>query len=304
MFALCIVAGIRAGALINTTDLILPDVVSPESLPKAYGANQARDATLSLLAAPLGGVLMRVWIVLPVVMEAAAAAFTALALRGISTTRADGGERREKLLAYAFAGVRRLLIDKTLRHIATTSVLLMGTLNAVTVSCVVAARAMGYTVLQVSLVDVTTGLGILIGSLLVSRMIPKVRSGRTVTFCIVWMAGFFSLAAASSNPVIVLVILFLTTLPLALASAVIGGYLAYVIPAEQRGRFFSALSLFSFAGTAVLLSVFGVISNSFGVHGVFVASACLMAVTVVFTLFSRPIAQIPPPSEWQPDDPD
>lgn len=83
LLSLSVVVGLRSGALMDTTGLMLPDIAAARSLPKAYVANQARVSVLRLVAASVGGVLARVWIGLPVVVDAMSAALTAVALRKV-----------------------------------------------------------------------------------------------------------------------------------------------------------------------------------------------------------------------------
>lgn len=70
LLSLSVVVELRSGALMDTTDLMLPDIAAAWSLPKAYVANQARVSVLRLVAAPVGGVLVRVWAGFFVVFDA------------------------------------------------------------------------------------------------------------------------------------------------------------------------------------------------------------------------------------------
>lgn len=303
LVALTLVVGLRAGALINTTDLILPDIVAARALPKAYAANQARDSVLSLVAAPVGGVLMRVWIGLPVIVEAVSAALTAVALRKVSPRPASHRKRGESLFGHAKAGLALVLASRPLKAIAILSVLLVGTLNAATTSSIVAARAMGFSVLEVSLINVAIGLGLLCGSFIVPVLTPKLSGGPALAWCVIGIAVPFFVAAYAVSPLAKLVWLFIAALPFGLANAVASGYLAHIVPDSIRGRVFAVLALFNFAGTAILLTAFGALSQHFSLVGVLVAASAFMLLTVVYVALSPSIRKIPPPREWKQEKP-
>ena len=236
----CICSSTVFGFLGGTTNAALIRVVGPERYPEAESVNQGRDSAVNTAGSPFGAVLFGISQAFPFFASAAcdALAFVcALFLR----LPADDVKRTEEEASQSFIadtvdGWRWALSSATIVSavviIGISQFGMFGTHQAVNLSLV----ERGVEPLFISLANVGTAIGIMVGSVISARICNRVPVGKGVPLVFLFMAAsYIPMAIDNSYPFVVLSTC-LASLPVPLLSALLNGFVFSKTPTTKQGR--------------------------------------------------------------------
>ena len=313
--ALAVLAAAVGGFLGEATDAMLRSIIDIADYPQARSINEGRDATVSIIGGPLGGMLYAITAWLPFlasVLLYAVSGVTALHLphdwhRAKSETGAtDGGDApsvsgasflEDFLEGWAWSFHRRrmpaLLVMAALVNFA---------MNCVSQGALLYLIADGTPRFLVGLLDTGLCVMTLVGAVIAGRWSARVPVGAAMVAAMVFYAVCMVPMVVSQTYPVVLVCLSLFGLPLPLVNAGAMGFVFAKTPPELQGRISSTVAV-----PAMVLAVFsGAIAGEsvarIGLGGL-AALALVVVVALVLPLaLSKPVRTIPAADRWDETD--
>jgi MFS family permease len=291
-FAQTLVVAIAEGSLFVIFRLAegaaLRQVVPQEAqLADAIALNQARSYGTSLAGQPLGGLLFGIRATLPFAADAVsylASLVTIAAIRSPlpapphTSTRHLGREIREGLNA-----------TWSHRFLRTTALLTTGSdfvINGLFLILIVIATENGSTPTQVGLMLALGGAGGMLGALAAPMLARHIRSLRLIIAGVVWVGvPLIALAAATSNPILLGLLLGLILAVWPVYNAVVVSRWMQQIPDALMGRVQAAVALIGWAPMPLAPLLGGLLMERIGTTWtVLIFAAIMLAIAVAATL--------------------
>ena len=259
---------------------IVPDDVV---FANVQSINQGRNAAVSMVGGPAGGMLYAVAASLPYFASVAI-----LGLMGVAGVRRD--------IAEAFAFLWR---QPVLRSLAGVDLFLSVAFNGLSYAAMYALIDRNYSAVQVSMLDMSLAVGMLAGSAAAGWLVQHVRTGRLLSV-VSMMTVIVTLAALLWHSYSALVAWFVL---LGLAVPAYGsacmGYLYAVTPMRMQGRINSMMAMVELSATTVMPAVAGALvhaGKASVAYGVPVAAAVSAALLL---LNNRTIGVLGTPDRWK-----
>lgn len=304
IIALNVTMGLRSGLLGVASDAALKAVVDDENLLRATSTNQARDASVSLLGAPMAGALMGLGTT--VALAGSAVAFAIGLLGALMVTGRFEREEPEQSdgnnLAAMVSGLSWVMRRPTLRGIVVASLLLNVGLNAAVATVLYDLASRGELSWRIGLVSASIGAGLLVGSLLAARLTSRLPGGPLV------FAGIgLTVAAALTLPWVlavpgIMAVLFLGVLGIPSANAILQASLMRMVPQNQLGRVLSASSLLGMGLVPLAPVVAGGGLELVGRLAVLAGCAVTCALAVLAVATTGALKDLPDPRHTHPED--
>ena len=313
-------AGTILGGLIGGAgEAALRSLVSREAFVRASAINRARDASADVLGGPLAGALYAVGHALPwlfslagyLVLGIAAAFLPPLPPRqsddsetvdeaGASepSDRPGAWSRARAFGQEAAAGFRWLLGSRQMVALLVVGVLVNISTLLVLTAFELGLLAQGTSAARVGLISTAEAVGVMLGSLMVSRLVESVPTGRLIVFVHAGCALAMSLALFNQRYEVLLASCFLFSLLLPAEGASVDGYVFGLVPTDMQGRVEAAMTLL----VGLPISLTGVVAGALvGAEGMKVAVLigvifCLLAFLVCAV--ERTVRTIPKPADW------
>lgn len=299
---LCLCSSSVFGFLGGTTNAALIRVVGPKRYAEAESVNQGRDAAVNTAGSPLGAVLFGLSHAFPFF---ASALFDALAFVSALFLRLPNDEAQQhaqkndaSFVVDMVDGWKWVLSSKTI----VSAVLIIGLAQfgifalhqAVNLTLV----ERGTDPLLISLANVGTALGTIVGSLISAKLCNNVPVGRGVVVTLVLMAVAYVPMAISAEYGYVVVSTLLASLPMPLFSALVNGFVFSKTPVAKQGRTRAAIM------TTIML--IGSLSGAFagellpriGFSGFVITMMALAIVGAVLAALNPRIRTIPASPQW------
>jgi MFS family permease len=266
----------------------LRQVVPEEAhLADAIALNQARAYGTSLAGEPLGGLLFGVRAVLPFVADAVSYLVSLVTITAIRTPLpAPARTVKRHLGREIYEGSMTTWSNLFLR----TSVLLTAgsdfVINGLFLILIVIATEHGASPTQVGVMLALGGAGGMLGALAAPFLARRIRSMRLIITGVVWIGvPTVALAAATTNPLLLGVLLGLTLSVWPLYNAVVVARWMLEIPDRLMGRVQSAAALLGWAPVPLAPPVGGLlIERVGGTWTVLVFAAIMLSVAIIATL--------------------
>lgn len=303
---------VRDGLLGNASDAMLRGIVPDDRLPKAMALNDGRDAVVSMAGGPLGGALMAVGRALPFLTGMLCSVASVISTLRITRYWRRGGQNGGQVAAGAaenaenaptwkdaFGGLRWLLGDSFQRRLSIAAIAVSGTSNAFLTITVLEVSQGGSRMLSAGFVDAAVACGMLVGSLIASGLVDKVRNGLLVEGAFVLLAVGFAGAAISPSAAGKAVFLVISVLILPAGNAVLGGLGNALVAKGKIGRVEAGSTVLQYGsyGVCVLLAGVGMQYLSYSVT-CWVLAAVLVA-AAVYVLTMKSLVTLPTPEHWK-----
>ncbi|WP_159609191.1 MFS transporter [Glutamicibacter sp. JC586] len=300
---------LRGGYFGSITNAALKDLVHPKQLGRAMAANQGRDSVLMLGSAPLGGLLLGLGgglALATVSVFNAIAAFTGYALRRPLKVAADLSQddhndteaSREKVGHGVLAGMRWCFSRPQLRALLILITIVNIGVNGLMTTMIYGLQQRSETPWVIGLTSTFMGVGMLIGSLIATKLIDKFRSGLLTCICLSILGMAMLLIGFNTNLLWMGAMLMVSFLSVPALNAAVGGYFMACVPKEMSGRANSLITFMALAALplAPLVTGFGLEWVGMGptliFFGAFVMISALLA-------WSTPLVRnIPHPDMW------
>ncbi|HVX45317.1 MAG TPA: MFS transporter [Mycobacteriales bacterium] len=276
----------------------LKHVVPPAQMGSAMAMNQGRGAVAGLLGPPLAGLLFGVRRTLPFIADAAtflvAAACTALVRRPLP---APVRARRQHLLRDVRDGLGWLRRARAVRDLVLATMVSNIAFTGIATTVLLALQQDGTGPSQLGLLQASYGVAGIVGSLIATPVLGRVRVGAVVPV-VFWLLVAFDLAMTISRSIWWLGgFVALTYLVVRPSNTAMSAYQVHVTPDEMLGRSEAAAGFgrvvmipLGSAGAGILLEYMGRIPAM-------LIFAAAMAVAAGLATVSRPVIAIPRTTE-------
>ncbi len=297
--ALCLSSSVVFGFLGGTTNAALIRIVGPERYPEAESVNQGRDALVNTAGSPLGAVLFGLNQAFPFFASAVLDGLAFLCALTIDLPdNAPAKDRRTSPVTDMIEGFRWVLSSKlivsSMLVVALVQFSIFGTMQAVNLNLVSA----GTEPLLISLTNIFTAAGMVLGSIFSTKMCTRIPVGKGVPLVAIFMALSYLPMIVVGNYVSIAVSLFLMSLPVPLFSALLSGFAFSKTPFERQGRTRSVIMCF--------LSLFASMSGAFagefigriGFQWLAAAMASTVTVAAILMVINPLLRRIPSADRW------
>jgi MFS family permease len=305
----CVVSAVN-GLLGKATDAMLRSIVSTERYPQARGINEGRDATVSMVGGPLGGLLYGFAVWLPFL------AMTVLyVIAGVTATRIHIGEgpassgsaetQRSKpvkvcntFLRDLIEGWRWTLRRHTLVALAGVACLMNFGSNGMLYAIQLHLVSNGTSSVRIGLIDTGTGIVILCGSLLASRLASRIPVGYALAATLACYAACMVPMLFTDDYMIVLAFSSLAFLPFPLFNAMAMGFIFAKTPIELQGRVSTAVSIPAQALSMFVQLIAGLLLPAIGFNGTILVFLDAILLALAAVLLTPRLRRIPGTSHW------
>lgn len=303
LFALlCVLSSAIFGFLGGTTNAALIRVVGPERYAEAESVNQGRDAAVNTAGSPLGAVLYGLSHALPFF---ASAVCDALAFVSACFLRLPHDEAAEKVNDTSSSfwkdmidGWQWVFASKTI----VSGVVVIGFVQfsvwAIHQAVNLELVASGTDPLLISLANIGTAAGTVVGSIVSTKICSRVAVGKGIVGVLVFVAASYIPMIVNNSYGFVVLSICLASLPMPLFSALVNGFVFSKTPVSKQGRTRAAVmcAIMLFGSTSGAIA--GELLPRIGFSG-FVASMAVLALAsaVAVTLTPR-LRTIPASPEW------
>lgn len=299
---LCLTASAIFGFLDGTSNAALIRVVGPARYAQAESLNQGRDAAVRTAGSPLGAALFGLSQALPFFASAlcdACAFVCALFLRlpddggGVRASTSDSSFLRDLIDGWRWVFASRTIVSAVL-VISLSEFGAFALHQAVNLTLV----EQGVEPLLISLANVGTALGTILGSMISMRVCERVPVGRGVIAILLAMAAANIPMAVWGNYPSVIVSTFLNSLPMPLFAALTNGFVFSKTPIDKQGRTRAAVMTTIMAFGSASGAVAGELLPRMGFSGfVLLVSALIMCSALVCAALPR-LHSLPASPHW------
>jgi hypothetical protein len=261
----------------------------------------------ALIGPALGTALFSARVVLPFLADAVSYLCSIVSLTRIKAAfQAEREPSHDSLLREIAAGLAWLWRQPLLRVLA----LLTGLINLVfpdtsALIVLVLARQQGVSIPAIGLIFSLASIGYLLGSLLSTRLLRRLRFAQIVRGACWLFALLWAFYLVSTGYVMLLVVTLLLSLIDPIYDVAQFSYRAAIIPDALQGRVNSSYRLLALSTPPLGYFLAGLLLQSAGAHStILVFLACLLLLALIATL-SRPIARSGQPADHasQPEEP-
>lgn len=294
--------GLLGGFFAPASDAALKGAVPAARLGRAQAANQGRDATVSLAAAPLGGLLLGLGAWVACLGIAAARAATAVASWALSRTPqlvTTAAEVPDAVVPHYRDTLGWLWRRHDLRWalVAATVVNLAWGICLTTV--IYSQQQRGTDPATIGLLSTAMGVGMLIGSLAAGRLVRRVPTGILTACSLALMTAGAGLLTLVTEPAPVALLLGVSVIGSPVLNAGVLGYITVITPSAKIGKV-SAIVGFG----AMLAMPLGPLVAGLGLAGpgrtvVLGVAAGLCGLSTLIALASPGVRRIPVEGRWQ-----
>jgi predicted MFS family arabinose efflux permease len=272
----------------------IPNVVSPEQLPRALAQNEAGTRGSALGGGPIGGLLFGASQALPFVFDAVS---FVVSIGSIASTRSqfrsEAHPQRDKLHREVAEGFRWLWGN---RFIRATSLLFAGAnfiVNAVMLSVIVVARGRGATAAETGLIYSFIGIGALLGALVAARA-QRHFSPKTIIIGTTWVfAALIAAIAIPGPPIIIGPIIGVAAFTVPTLTVLVATYELSLIPDRLLGRVESVILLLAWGSIPFGSLIAGSLLEWLGFTPALLTLGGLMGLVALAATVSPAIRDIP-----------
>ncbi|MFJ5106723.1 MULTISPECIES: MFS transporter [unclassified Glutamicibacter] len=300
---------LRGGYFGSTTNAALKDLVHPKQLGRAMAANQGRDSVLMLGSAPLGGVLLGLGggialLIVSVLNLIAAASGFALRrpLRAAKLSGQDSNgtsnDSEEEVAHGILAGMHWCFSRPQLRALLILITVVNIGVNGLMTTLIYGLQQRSEEPWVIGLTSTFMGVGMLLGSLVATKLIDKFRSGLLTCTCLTILGVAMLLIGFNTNLLWMGTMLMISFLSVPALNAAVGGYFMASIPKQMSGRANSLITFMALAALPLspLLTGFGL--ESVGMGPTLIFFGAFVSLAAVLAWLSPQVRRIPRPEHW------
>jgi len=270
-----------------------PRIVSPEQLPEAMAATQARDRATTMLGPPAGGALFDASRSLPFALDSASFGAIALAAAVIRKPLDPvSPPAREPLRRSLTKGIRFVAGQPLVRTFAIWTALINGLLYGIRLTIVVLARNRGATPFEIgTLFTISAGCG-LVGALVAVRL-SKLAGGRLLTLISSWLLPACTIGMFFAPSVWVIALLGgITGFAIMPVNVIMISRITGITPDHLQAQTGNTLQLCYQGLASFTPAIFGALADKFGVDWVIVFAAVIYALIAIWLQFNRTLGQL------------
>lgn len=295
---------LRGGYFGSVTNAALKDVVHPAQLGKAMAANQGRDSALSLGAAPLGGALLGLGagaalLLVSLMQVASSIAGRLLAApmkRAMRVHRVQ--ENAEPLARGAVAGLKWCFARPQLRALLILIVIVNLGTNGMVTTLIYGLQQRGEPAWLIGLISTTMGVGMLLGSLVATKLIDSIRTGLLTCICLTTLGAGITLMGLSDSLWWMGAMLALSFFSVPALNAGAGGFFMAVIPHQMAGRASALITFMALLALPLSPLLAGLGIQVFGMGPTLLFFGSVVTISAIFAWLNPQIRKIPGTDQW------
>ena len=299
---LCLSSSAVFGFLGSTTDAALIRVVGPARYAEAESFNQGRDAAVNTAGSPLGATLYGISHAFPFFASAvcdALAFVSALFLRlPADDEQKKRAQEKSSFVRDVIDGWRWAFSSKTIMSGVLMSGIVQfahfGIHQAVNLTLVAA----GTEPLFISLASVGMAIGVMVGSVISTRICNDIPVGRGIVVILVFVAAAYIPMILNGSYGFIVLSTCLASLPMPLFSALVNGFVFSKTPVSKQGRTRSAIMCVLMLFGSLSGALAGELLPRIGFSGFVVLMAVLWLAAAVLAALNPRIRAIPASPEW------
>jgi MFS family permease len=263
-------------------------IVTPEQLPQAMAATQARDRSATMLGPPIGGALFGLAKSLPFAFDSVSYGAIALAA-ALMRKPLDpvNPPARPPLRRSIMQGMSFVARQPFLRLFAVWAAVLNGVVFGVRLTIIVLARNRGATPVEIgTLFTISASCG-LAGALVAVRL-AKLAGSRRLMLISSWLFPACAVGMIFAPSVWVIALLAgVTGFAVMPANVILTARSALITPDHLQAQSGNAMQLCYSSFAAFTPALFGALTDKFGAYPVIIFAAAIYAVLAIWLQFSR-----------------
>nr|WP_152598158.1 MFS transporter [Bifidobacterium cuniculi] len=304
MFAMvvCVLASAN-GLLGKATDAMLRSIVAQSRYAQARSVNEGRDATIVVAGSPLGGLLYGFTPWLPFMVMAACFLLSGVTVFPASRAcREDGTQEKPSRQGFwqdFKEGWIWVVHQRTLLLLVAVACLMSFASSGMQYCVQMQLMSEGVSALRIGYVDTATGVVLIIGSLIATRLSKTARVGRVLvaSLCcygvsmvpMLWSQSYLVLLSCSAFAFI--------AFPLFNAMAM--GFIFAKTPIDLQGRVSTAVGIPSQFLSMFTSAIVGFLIPSAGFSRSLLLFLCALLAALLVAVVSRRVRAIPDASHWR-----
>ena len=289
---------LRASLFTPASEAMLRTVVHKRQLAQAVANNQGRDAAVSLVSGPLGGVLLAWGHSVPFIGQALS--FLVMWLTNQRIGGSHKPERTDRSSAWqdlrtglAFVGSSRLIVA-----ICGAFMLLNLAMNGAVIATIYSLQLAGHRPEVIGLVTAALGIGALLGAVAAGWLVKRVPTGALILACMVVFTAAMGVITAWPELGVVLPALAVVMLTGPAVNAAVGGLLMHVVPNELMGRVQAVLMFLAMLLAPLSPALAGWGIGLVGLGGTYASFGVIGALGLLTCAGFRPIRSLPRMDRW------
>ena len=291
---LAILQGLRSGLTGGVSNLLLRDVVPSEQLPQAMAVNQGRDAAIEFGGAPVGGLLLGISRVFPFLTTAILALIQTLSAWRLKGSFAPPPSEKSPIsISGLFDGFRWILSSQLMRIIVFAGNPVFSLFNAAILITIMELVTQGSSETEAGFINTAAAVGVFLGSLLVSVLLPRVRGGVLTLIAFALPVVCVLAMSATTGLVWKLVLLVPALLLLPAGNSAMGAFQMLAMPKAVMGRAFASMGIYESLIGAAITALAGIGLQTLGYQTTMIIMGSLMALLFLPLLFSSEVRDIP-----------
>ena len=217
-----------------------------------------------------------------------------------SATDAESGERSKEQPKWreALAGLRWLFAGTFQRRLTVAAMIVTGGSNAFLTITTLEVSEGGSQAVSAGFVNAAVSCGMLLGAVIASAAVQRVRGGVLVALAFVTLAVGFAGAALSPSTIAKAAFLVLSVLFLPAGNAVLGGFGNILVAQDKLGRVEAGSSLTQYGSYGLCVLLAGIGMQCIGYAATCWILAAVLVVVAVYTLSMRALITLPTPDRW------
>ncbi|MGW9113475.1 MFS transporter [Microbacterium sp. NPDC055683] len=303
LLAISTALAVRTGLFGVAGESTLKELVPDEAMGRAQAANQGRDAALSLLGSPLGGMLLAAggWIVgaaMTACQVVAAATAWALGRGGSDAGEPPAAAPSRSPLADIREGMGWLLARRDLRGVLIVSTIVNLGFNAGLTTAIYAMQQDGATTTSLGWTMAAASAAMLAGAVASPALVARVRAGTLIVIGLL-LAGLGIIALPFVHePLAIAGVLAVAVVAIPALNAALLGYFTVATPSRLLGRANSALQVLSMGAMPLAPLVAGFGLAFAGRTGTLALASGLCVAAALVAMADRNLRSLPAEAGW------
>ena len=300
---LCLTSSAIFGFLNGTTNAALIRVVGPKRYAEAESLNQGRDAAVNTAGSPLGAGLFGISQAFPFFASALFDALAFVCALFLDLPK-DDVKPAEEVGVSSFAadmvdGWRWVFASRTIVSAVVVIGIMQFGIFAVHQAVNLSLVASGTDPLLISLANVGTAMGTMLGSMVSTRVCNHVPVGKGVALILVSVSLAYVPMILFEGYGFIVLSTCLASLPMPLFSALVNGFVFSKTPVSKQGRTRAAVMTVIMLFGSLSGAVAGELLPRIGFSGFVICLAALSLATAAWVLVNPRIRSLPASPEWE-----
>ncbi|MFD0704664.1 MFS transporter [Alloscardovia venturai] len=305
LLAAAVIHMLISGVTSSSGHAYLRSIISADDYPKARSETEGRDAAISMVSGPVGGVLYAIAQWLPFLASVISYVFAFVAtlfipgreqedIRAKQARSTGSTAMRDFIDGWKWTLSKRTLVRAMLAF-ALMDLGFVGIDEAAQlhlVSSGVSSQRIGY-------INAAWGIAMVIGAFISTKLSHKLHAGITCIAVMAMMAVIHVPLIFTDNYFVIMIMFAISCLPWPLFNALIMGFIYAKTPQNLQGRVTTVVSLPSMALSSLAPGIAGILLKAISWNICIAVFYAFMVVSLFVYIFSPELRSMPRSSQWE-----